>query len=528
MLDLLLDPLLPTRFSDGNCAALSLPEVYEAMGADRVTAFPALRPHQRHAWHAFLAQLGAMAAHRAELDAPPSSAAEWRSVLRGLTANFPDDEPWHLVVEDGAMPAFLQCPSPNGFGEYRGRVSTPDDLDILVTAKNHDVKRSIAAAGTPADWVFALVTIQTTGPFLGAGNYGVARMNGGFSSRPCFGLAPPEGGPGAHLYRDLKAMLAYRPELLRTYDRYFRREGGIALVWLEPWTGADALALQHLDPYFIEICRRVRLVCAGEELHALTAASKSARIAAKAAKGNLGDFWTPVDRKDVKALSFSPATLRYENLVHILLDDAFDLPPALSPDGALHEGGRLVARGLAGGQGKTEGYHERTDINFAPATVSALLKPSTRNKLAELAKAQLAEVSEVNRALRFAIAIAASGGKPAEELGKGDRQHATPYSRRLDSAADARFFTDLQDRFQAPSADARASARTRFARAMISAGEALLGEAIESVPCPTIYRHRGRARAVQTFWAELRREASVFSDQRDAIFGRMEARHAGA
>ena len=32
---------------------------------------------------------------------------------------------------------------------------------------------------------------------------------------------------------------------------------------------------------------------------------------------------------------------------------------------------RLVARGVAAGQGKTEGYHERTDIAFSTATVSA-------------------------------------------------------------------------------------------------------------------------------------------------------------
>lgn len=148
MLNLLLDPLLPTRFADGTCEALSLPDIYEAMASDRVSAFPALRPHQRHA---FLAQLGTMAVHRAERDAPPGSTAEWRSVLRGLTPSFPDDEPWRLVVVDEAKPAFLQCPSPNGLSEYRGRVSTPDDLDNLVTAKNHDVKRSILAAGTPAD-----------------------------------------------------------------------------------------------------------------------------------------------------------------------------------------------------------------------------------------------------------------------------------------------------------------------------------------------------------------------------------------
>ena len=56
----------PIRFnkSNGSRAEASLPEVYAALLADGVDAFPALRPHQRHAWHAFLVQLGAMAGIR--------------------------------------------------------------------------------------------------------------------------------------------------------------------------------------------------------------------------------------------------------------------------------------------------------------------------------------------------------------------------------------------------------------------------------------------------------------------------------
>ena len=518
MLDLLVDPLVPTRFSDGTTEALSLPDIYGAMAADRVSAFPALRPHQRHAWHAFLAQLGAIAVHRAGLDVPPTCVAEWRSILRGLTPDFPSDEPWHLVVEDHEQPAFLQCSSPGGLDEYRGRIFTPDDLDILITSKNHDVKRSIALASTPADWVFALISIQTTGPFLGAGNYGVARMNGGFSSRPCLGLAPPDGGPGGHLYGDIKAMLAQRPALLRSYHRYFRDVAGRALLWLEPWTGADALPLQHLDPYFIEICRRVRLVRTGGEMSAITAASKTPRLAAKTAKGDLGDFWTPVSRTDGKALSFSPSTVRYENLVRLLLDDTFTLPPAVSAHGERREGARLVARGLAGGKGITEGYFERTDITFSPEALSALLNSSTRTELAELAKAQMAEIDEVKHALRFAIAIAASGGRPAEELRRTDRQHADSYAERLASIADARFFTALADRFEASNGEARATARGQFIRAMIEAGQTLLDEALESVPCPAVFRHRASVHALKAYWGMLRRPEGIFGNQRDALF----------
>ena len=41
----------------GDLHCSSLPELMAAMAADTVRDFPALRPHQRHPWHAFLVQL---------------------------------------------------------------------------------------------------------------------------------------------------------------------------------------------------------------------------------------------------------------------------------------------------------------------------------------------------------------------------------------------------------------------------------------------------------------------------------------
>lgn len=266
----------------------------------------------------------------------------------------------------------------------------------------------------------------------------------------------------------------------------------------------------------------MRLVGTPGRLSAITAVSKSPRLAAKMARGNLGDFWTPAHRTDAKALSFSPSTTHYKNLAHLLFDDAFILPPALSTRAEQRQGARLVARGLAGGKWLTEGYFERTDIAFSPAALTAFGNSSTRTELAELAKAQMAEIDEVMHALRFAIAIAASGGKPAEELSQRDRQQADPYSRRLDRVADARFFTSLQDRFQAPSADARADTRTRFIRAMIEAGHTLLAEALGTVPCPAVFRHRATVHATQAYWGLLRRPEGIFHDEHDTVFERRE------
>ena len=527
MHNLLSDPLLRVRLTDGTVEALSLPEVYEAMAADVVAAFPALRPHQRHAWHAFLAQLGTIALHRGGRDTPPGSVSEWRSLLRDLTSEFDDDEPWHLIVEDPAQPAFMQCPAPRGLGDYRRRVIAPDDLDILVTAKNHELKQTAAVGGAPDDWILALIDLQTMAGFFGAGNYGVARMNGGYSTRPCFGLAPAEGGLGAHLFHDIKAMLARRNTLLGAYRDYFRENEGRALLWLEPWDGSDSLPLRALDPYFVEVCRRVRLRMQGDSIVALTASSRAPRIAAKSSNGDVGDFWTPVNRKDGKALSLSPASLRYDRLAMLIFEESFKRPPAME----VHAGGkgrwRLIARGVAGGQGKTEGYYERTDIAFAPKTVAAFFRKEQRDRLARIAGEQMNEIREVNEALRFGIAIAASGGKPPEELTRADRTRANPYSRRLDAVVDARFFTDLEHRFRAADEAETAICRIRFARAMIDAAERILGEAIEAVPCPAIRRHRAQARAFSAFHGRLRRPNGVFEAQPE-IFDRREQVHGGA
>ena len=154
--------------------------------SDQVEAFPALRPHQRHAWHAFLVQLGAMAMHRADLSEPSEDAGEWRRIIRGLTPDFPNDEPWQLVVEDITKPAFMQSParSKEREADYKNPVATPDELDMLVTSKNHDLKSAVAVQSNVDDLILALITLQTMEGFSGQGNYGISRMNGGMSSRP--------------------------------------------------------------------------------------------------------------------------------------------------------------------------------------------------------------------------------------------------------------------------------------------------------------------------------------------------------
>ena len=153
MLNILTESVMRCRRYSDRLAWTSLPEAYVALMANEVEAFPALRPHQRHAWHALLVQLGAMAMHRDGLDTPPSDAGEWRRIIQALTPDWPGDEPWQLVVDDITRPAFMQPPASSQDREkdFKNTVTTPDDLDMLVTSKNHDLKSEVAEQDHPPD-----------------------------------------------------------------------------------------------------------------------------------------------------------------------------------------------------------------------------------------------------------------------------------------------------------------------------------------------------------------------------------------
>ena len=207
MPNMLTDPIIRFDRSAGAREEASLPEVYAALMADEVDAFPALRPHQRHAWHAFLVQLGAMAMHRAGMVEPPAVAGEWANLIRGLTPGCQDDTPWQLVVDDITKPAFMQPPasSQGRVKDYTQKSVTPDQLDTPDTASNHDLKRFVVPAVDSDSWIFALITEQTTDAHM-ANNPAISRISGR-GSRLAFSLAPSPLRLGAHVRRDITALL---------------------------------------------------------------------------------------------------------------------------------------------------------------------------------------------------------------------------------------------------------------------------------------------------------------------------------
>lgn len=252
----------------------SLPDLFTAMARNEVRDFPALRPHQRHPWHAFLVQLAAIALHRGGQTQPWSDAADWHAALLALTPDDADGAAWCLVAPP-ERPALLQVPVPGErVADWRNLLHAADELDMLVTSKNHDLKVARLRLAEADDWLFALISLQTQEGFLGAGNYGISRMNGGFASRPGVGVAPI-GHWGARWAADVRTLLAQRADIAE--QQGLADEGGHALLWLLPWSGADSLAMQGLDPLYIEICRRVRLADVGGAKHNQSAQSEPKR-----------------------------------------------------------------------------------------------------------------------------------------------------------------------------------------------------------------------------------------------------------
>lgn len=93
---------------------LSLPSLLAAAVRDEILDLPAVRPHQRQATYAFLAQLGALALVAADRREAPREADDWATLLRALTPQWSGDEPWTLVVDDLSKPALLQPLVPEG------------------------------------------------------------------------------------------------------------------------------------------------------------------------------------------------------------------------------------------------------------------------------------------------------------------------------------------------------------------------------------------------------------------------------
>lgn len=506
MHDLLKDPLFGVRTMHG-VQHMSLPELLAALSAGQVEGYTGLRAHQADPWHVFLVQLAASIQARRPTEALPTDAAYWRDGLLDLADGVA--EAWHLVVEDVTKPAFMQHPwtswdkeaADYGVKSSRGKIvfdakaGSPDELDVLVTSKNHDVKMARMEAQAPEAWLYALLLLQTTSGFLGQGNYGIVRMNGGFASR-CVVAWTRNLMPASRFIDDVNALRELRMTVCRE-ARYAQR--GIALTWLTPWNReGHHLQLAQLEPWFVEAARPIRLrLHANGSLIALGATSKARQIGPKTVEnGDVGDPWTPINTGDKKkgrsALTLSGDGLTPQRLTDLLFEQGFELTPLQKPQPG-KASGWFIASCLVRGQGTTEGFH-RAEIPVPAKASLALFDRETRDTLAHLAQKLLSDAKAVQGALGTALTVLTEGGPEKADFERVEswikaarlqfgKQWEQLYFPVLWRGAD-----ELHD-----------AVRWDWQQRLVDAGQALLDEASTRLPLPTNRRWRALTKS-QSAW----------------------------
>ena len=494
------------RVADGGTVRASLPQLLVALAADEVRDYPALRPHQRHPWHAFLVQLAVIALHHADRTEPFATADEWQAALLALTLDDPDGAAWCLVTPPD-RPAFMQAPVPTWEDEeWLDVVGTADRLDMLATSKNHDLKSERMRLGNLEDWLFALVSLQTQAGSNSPKHRGISRMNSGDGSRSGVGVSPV-GNIGKRWERDVRLLLSARA---RTAERFGLKETqGIALVWLVPWDGLSRIAFARLDPYYIEICRRIRLLADSIRLYARRSQTPVPRIDADARKGATGDPWVPINVSDpaaAKALTIGSGGFDYELVCELLFGIKGTYHSGIAQDVAgvdQRERYVLLARGVARGKDKTAGFHERR-VPISPK-VRSLLAQRNKDRLALLAGQRIAAIGDVRKLLWFALTVLFNNGNAGATNSDSVKDKATNFSKPFEKAEDARFFDDLNDEVEAEDPQAQ---RLQWLQRLVVHAESVLERAFVVGPRNGIQRYRAQSVALSRFHGALRGDKS--------------------
>ena len=382
-----------------------------------------------------------------------------------------------------------------------------DELDMLVTSKNHDLKAGRMRTCQPEDWLYALVSVQTQEGFLGAGNYGISRMNGGFASRPGISVASTSLW-GGRWRGDVCVLLQSREQIAQS--RGLDADNGIALVWTIPWDGATSLAFSRLDPAYIEICRRIRLQFQNGRLFAMGTGTQAARIAAKGLDGVTGDPWTPVNVVEGKALTIGAEGFHYKLMAELLFGSTYQPGAAADLGRRSPEPGAscvLLAQGLTRGQGKTEGYHERR-VPVSPR-LRSLLAGSDRNLIAKISEQRIHAISEVRKLLWLSLTVLFNNGASGRDSSDSVKTKAREYSRPFEQLEDLRFFEDLNLELEA---DDPAAQRLQWLQEMVDRALSVLRNAFDAGPRNAVQRYRAQAAALSCFHGSLRGPRSPLPD----------------
>lgn len=504
MHDLLSEPLISVHTRRGHCR-MCLPELLAGLSGGEVEAYSGLRPHQADPWHVFLVQLAASIQARHPMEPLPTDVDIWRSGLLELAGGMATA--WHLLVEDVTQPAFLQHPWQSWASEagdygvklrrgeavYEPKARTPDELDVLVTSRNHDVKRARIGPDEAESWLYALVLLQTTSGFLGQGNYGIVRMNSGSGRRAVVSWSRSL-NPSVRFCDEVLKLQEMRQDICQQFGYQSR---GVVLTWLTRWQRVThQYLLTELEPWFIEAARPVRLLFDHKgKLVTLGATSKARQIGpASVDHGVVGDPWTPINVQDKKksesALSLSAEGFSPQRLTALLFEQGFKLTDLQRPRPG-KEVGWFLASCLVRGQGTTEGFH-RVELMVPSKARRALVSSESRDAMGQLAQQLLADARDVQRALGTAVTVLTEGGPEKadfdrEAVKRWVEKFRADFSRRWEG----HFFPAL---WRGANEDA-AVVRREWQQALVNVAAALLDNAVMGVPLPSNRSWRAQVHA---------------------------------
>lgn len=464
MYDLLSEQIISVRTDDG-IRSCSIPEIFELLEANAVVCFPALQAHQEHSWHAFFVQLALMTPEEGAI-------LTWEERLLGLAPRVA----WNLMVDDLNQPAFMQPPVPEGHLDKWEPVLSPEGMDTLVMAKNHDVKMNRMVNPELEHWVFALVNAQTMQSYSGRGNFGIHRMNGGFGSRPFIAKSNSR-RPGVRFQEDVRAIKASRGTMFTPDNTLYKLEGGIQLLWLEPWDGNSSLERSDLDPYFIEVSRRLRFHKGG--LHRRSTKERRVSVPQTSNGDDLSyeDPWTPVATEDGKPLTVK--SFPYKKVSSIFLLGEY------KPSPTMKNGTLLLMSNLVGGQGKTEGFFERTLI--MPPKVLSMFN-SNKDVFGNRSAEMIADVAVICGLLRNALTGLYNPLKPNERNERDLRPDKA--SAELDRRVDEKFFEFLWEGIDPAN---QSMFKARWLLFLREEAENILTEAAQSTSTSSASKYKAQA-----------------------------------
>ena len=504
MHDLLHDPLIGIQTRAGP-ARVNLPELLAGLSAGEVEAYTGLRAHQADPWHVFLVQVAAsVMARHSEATLPPD-AAFWRTGLLDIADGCASA--WELQVDNVTQAAFLQHPlsSANELSVFKPKAHTPDELDVLVTAKDHDVKMARMRADDAESWLYAMLVYQTTSGYLGASNFGTVRMNGGFASRCVVSLVSGT-AISQRFVEELAAVMAMRDSVLAGGLGFVER--GTALTWLRPWSRQQSqYVLRDLEPWFIEAVRPLRLVAHDGGLVAFGASSRARQIGPGTLEnGDVGDPWLPINVTDRKkgrsALTPSATGWTPDLIARMLFQRGIELTPLARPRTGMQGNAWFIGSVLVRGQGTTEGFH-RFAIPVPANARRGLQRGDERERLGRFAESLLADAKEGERSLKAALMTLAEGGPQDVNF---NNKAVTAWA----EAAIAGFAQTWADDFfptvwRAIDEDA-AAVQADWRTALVTRTRTTLREAEARVPIPSGRRYRALVRAHGLLNGSLRKK----------------------